>query len=192
MGMIDWKMHKQTVYNQLQEEYVIIWNSIWLYIESVPCGISIDDTVADRFFDVPLLFTRFLLQAILLGSIEATKLMLQRHPNVHAKNGEGKTAFFFAAEHHHFKILRLLLESTTEMPQFYFGDTSLLHLLCIETWQRHPDAKYDQISVVIELLRRGHRPDYNQGRGKSPIQLADEHGLYEISNELKIFQGRYH
>lgn len=181
-----------TSYRELEQRFVRFWDRIWHQIDSVPCGISIDtDWLPDRYFSIPLLFAPYILRVVVLGSVEATKLVLKRRPNVHIKNSEGKTAFYYAAEYHHFEILNLLLQATTEKPQFYFGETSLLHLLCVETWQARQDAEDDQVDAVVELLRRGHKPDFVNGEGRTPLNLAEQHGLREIARELKNYRQNY-
>ncbi|KAH0558679.1 hypothetical protein GP486_004670 [Trichoglossum hirsutum] len=183
---------QETSYRELDQSFVRIWDRLWYQIDLVPCGIDIDiDWLPDRYFGIPWHFVPYILRVVVLGSVEATKLVLKRGPNVHIKNLEGKTAFYYAAEYHHFEILKLLLQATAEKPQFYFGETSLLHLLCVKTWQTHQNAEDDQADAVVELLRRGHKPDFVDGEGRTPLDLAEQHGLREVARELKIYKQKY-
>jgi len=92
----------------------------------------------------------------MLNSVHAVKLVLQRRPNVHIKNVEGRTALYYTAAMHHFKMIPpLLAKARDEDIEFIFDGHSTLHMLCVKTWQNRPGAEQARLVAVRYLLQHG-------------------------------------
>jgi hypothetical protein len=182
----------QTSFTAADQDYTDAWDQIWRRLQPYRHDISVDEIeVEDQYYGIPKQFTSYLIEMVVLGSVEGVKAVLRQSPNVHAENQEGRTAFYYAAKLHHFALLKLLFGATAETPKFYFSNSTLLHLVCVSTWQRYDGAEDDQMDVVKETLWRGHKTTICNAAGLTPAALADEHGLREIAATLRAHYGKF-
>jgi hypothetical protein len=180
----------------LERTSVDLWYRLWATITTNGADDHINlDTVSlpDPYFNIPNQYNAWIIRAAVLGHPEVLDLILERKPDIHVENHLGLTAFYYAAWLHHFDILRRLLDGTPpgERPKFYFGSKSLLHLLCVETCRAHEDAAAEQADLALELLRRGHRPDYRYGKHPSPLETARANGVGRVVRVLEEHRRKY-
>lgn len=109
--------------------------------------------------------------AVMLGDLSAVKRMLAADPRlISVKGAHGLPLLYFAAIRGHEEIASFLFERGAKVNAGSGGNTAL-----------HGAVIFGQAGIVTWLLANGADPaalDYN---GKTPLQLAEENKLVEIS-----------
>jgi len=191
-------MRRTTSFRLLNERYVSIWEETLSVLKLSPSGFNAETHIGfgrswdhNNLYELHQDFPTMLFQVVLVGEMKATELVVSHGADIYFKNHLGLSALYYAAQLHHFEILEFLLDQTASErpPQFEFGRTTLLHLVCVKTWQDRPGAGEAQARVVKALLHRGHRSGCRNAEGRLPIDLARQHRLWDIV-EMLVKYGR--
>jgi hypothetical protein len=185
-NIFDPRQTDQKIYGR---EYVDIWDEAWNELERLSIGFDINFQIFPE--DDETKDCTYLIAATRMGNVATVRLVLERKPDLHMEDADGHTAFYYAAEGHHFDIMICLLDNCKRRPRIVFDGTSLLHLLCTETWQRDESVRLRQTASLKKLLNTWctvEDTDIADTYGLNPIDVADIFENNAVREVLETFR----
>ena len=125
-----------------------------------------------------------LVDAAMRGREDVVRLLIEAGADPNLPNKYGGTALMGAAGNGHLNIVRMLLRAGARVDgKTPFGSTAL----AIAIWQAKFRPNFNR-DVIQLLLDAGADINALAGDGKSPLTLAKEEGLLEISGLLESYE----
>jgi len=137
---------------------------------------------ADSFGNTPLH------HAVMANQREAVEFLLEHGANIEATAHYEKTPLYYAVEDYNFEMVKLLVEkganvNTKKIGDPIYSDFSLLHEAVKREVYR---SKGEKISPIVEfLVSKGADVNAKNGRGKTPLDIAE---AYEDEEVIKILK----